>query len=123
MTEAAPEGWASIQLGEITTKVGSGATPRGGSDSYQRTGTALIRSMNVRFEGFSNDGLVFLNKSQADALNEVTVRSGDVLLNITGASIGRVTQAPPYMDGARVNQHVCIIRPIAEIDGEYLSKY
>jgi len=79
--------------------------------------------MNVRFEGFAKEGLAFLNQRQADALKEVTVRSGDVLLNITGASIGRVTQAPAHMDGARVNQHVCIIRPFPEIDGAYLSHY
>jgi type I restriction enzyme S subunit len=123
MTEASPEGWASVKLEQVTAKVGSGSTPRGGSDAYQQTGIPLIRSMNVRFEGFSNDGLAFLSRSQAEQLKEATVRSGDVLLNITGASIGRVTQAPPHMDGARVNQHVCIIRPTPDIDGLYLSNY
>lgn len=110
MTDELPQGWQTITLGEITTKVGSGATPRGGSQSYQQTGIPLIRSQNVRFEGFSSEGLVFLNRKQAEKLKEVTVQSGDVLLNITGASIGRVTQAPSEMAGARVNQHVCIIR-------------
>jgi type I restriction enzyme S subunit len=123
MTEESPEGWASVKLEQIADKVGSGSTPRGGSDAYHQTGIPLIRSMNVRFEGFSNEGLAFLNQSQAAQLKEVTVRSGDVLLNITGASIGRVTQAPPHMDGARVNQHVCIIRSVPDIDGEYLSNY
>jgi type I restriction enzyme S subunit len=79
--------------------------------------------MNVRFEGFTKEGLAFLNQKQADALKEVAVCSDDVLLNITGASIGRVTQAPALMDGARVNQHVCIIRPFPEIDAAYLSRY
>jgi type I restriction enzyme S subunit len=79
--------------------------------------------MNVRFEGFTKEGLAFLNQKQADALKEVTVRRDDVLLNITGASIGRVTQAPAFMEGARVNQHVCIIRPFHDIDAAYVSRY
>jgi len=123
MTEDCPEGWDFVSLGQITRKVGSGSTPRGGSESYQQTGVPLIRSMNVRFEGFTKEGLAFLNQKQADDLKEATVCSDDVLLNITGASIGRVTQAPECMDGARVNQHVCIIRPLHEIDPAYLSRY
>jgi type I restriction enzyme, S subunit len=123
MSNDLPEGWACAKLGEITTKIGSGATPRGGSEFYENQGVPLIRSMNVRFEGFTIEGLAFLNKAQAKALDTVTVKSGDVLLNITGASIGRVTQAPPSMDGARVNQHVCIIRPKPELDAAFLARF
>src|SRR6266404_6182999 len=115
--------WTFVKLEEITSKVGSGATPRGGSRSYQRVGIPLIRSMNVRFEGFTADGLVFLNLEQAESLKHVTVEPGDVLLNITGASIGRVTQAPSEMAAARVNQHVCIIRPNPELDAAFLAHY
>jgi type I restriction enzyme S subunit len=68
--------------------------------------------MNVRFEGFTKEGLAFLDDEQARLLDSVRVSADDVLLNITGASIGRVTRAPDHMDGARVNQHVCIIRPV-----------
>jgi type I restriction enzyme, S subunit len=123
MTDELPNGWQFAKLSEITSKVGSGATPRGGSESYHRTGIPLIRSMNVRFEGFTPEGLAFLNEKQAEALKEVTVRSGDVLLNITGASIGRVTQAPIEMEGARVNQHVCIIRLKDRLDANFLARY
>lgn len=123
MSTALPQGWSGVKLGKIASKVGSGATPRGGSESYKDSGIPLIRSQNVRFEGFTPEGLAFLNQEQADALKEVTVRSGDVLLNITGASIGRVTQAPRVMEGARVNQHVCIIRPLLGIDAAFLARY
>lgn len=102
--------WPLIPLSELTSKVGSGATPRGGRSSYPDHGTPLIRSQNVHFDGFTADGLAFLTDHQAKQLDGVKVEPGDVLLNITGASIGRVCVAPPEMDGARVNQHVCIIR-------------
>jgi len=113
----------SVLLADVTTKVGSGSTPRGGEASYKSKGVPLIRSMNVHFDGFRREGLAFLDDDQARALKNVEVRAGDVLLNITGASIGRVTVAPDTMDGARVNQHVCIIRPDARLDSSYLRWY
>ena len=110
----------TFRLGDITTKVGSGSTPRGGESAYQSEGIPLIRSMNVHFDGFRRDGLAFLDAAQAAALKNVEVKANDVLLNITGASIGRVTSAPAEMAGARVNQHVCIIRPDDRLESSYL---
>ncbi len=118
-----PEGWAYAPLSYLTTKVGSGATPRGGESAYSDSGIPLIRSMNVVFFGFKRQGLAFIDERQASALNNAEVRAGDVLLNITGASIGRVTIAPSDMDGARVNQHVCIIRPVDDLDKRFLNAF
>ncbi len=113
--------WAAAKLSEITTKVGSGATPLGGEKVYQSSGIPLIRSMNVHFDGFRNDGLVYLDAKQARQLDGVIVEAEDVLLNITGASIGRVTVAPANLAGARVNQHVCILRPNSAVEPRFLS--
>src|SRR5437762_468767 len=115
--------WPLIPLSELAVKVGSGATPRGGKASYGDAGIPLIRSMNVVFFGFKRDGLAYIDEGQAAALKNVEVKAGDVLLNITGASIGRVTVAPREMDGARVNQHVCIIRPTELLDNRYLRAF
>lgn len=115
--------WPRHQLKSLTTKIGSGATPAGGRNAYCDEGVPLIRSMNVHFGGFDRTGLVFLNNEQADRLSNVTVQTADVLLNITGASIGRVTIAPNDMAGARVNQHVTIIRPTSELSPKFLTIY
>jgi type I restriction enzyme S subunit len=77
--------------------------------------------MNIYFGGFVRQGLAFLNDEQAEKLKNVAVKADDVLLNITGASIGRVATAPRDMEGARVNQHVCIIRPTSEIIPKFLE--
>jgi type I restriction enzyme S subunit len=116
-----PTGWTLARLGDLAVKIGSGSTPRGGGAVYASAGVPFIRSMNVHFDGFHPDGLVFLDASQARALENVIVRTGDVLLNITGASIGRATQAPQRVDGGRVSQHVCIIRPAEGLHAPYLS--
>ena len=113
--------WETRSMKSLATKIGSGATPAGGRESYFTEGIPLIRSMNVHFGGFDRTGLVFLSDEQAGELSNVTVQADDVLLNITGASIGRVTIAPDDMVGARVNQHVTIIRPTPELVPRFLS--
>src|SRR5664279_4074630 len=115
-----PKGWRIEKLSNLAVKIGSGSTPRGGEAVYVTTGVPLIRSMNVYLSGFKPDGLVYLDQIEAEKLEQVTVQKDDVLLNITGASIGRVTTAPESLAGARVNQHVCIIRPKAELTGRFL---
>jgi len=121
--EELPEGWAWTKVSDVASKVGSGATPKGGSESYHKTGIPLIRSMNVHFAGFRADRLAFLDNEQAGQLKEASVEAGDVLLNITGASIGRVCQVPVSLAGARVNQHVSIIRTIEGMLPGFLAKY
>jgi type I restriction enzyme S subunit len=78
--------------------------------------------MNVHFDGFKPDGLAFIDDAQAQALANVVVEANDVLLNITGASIGRVCLAPDDMSGARVNQHVCIIR-LNEVEQPFIQAF
>ena len=104
--------WRPIKLGEVCTKIGSGATPRGGKDVYVATGPyALIRSQNIHNDGFSVDGLAYIGQGHASELENVAVLEGDVLLNITGDSVARCSQVDPVVLPARVNQHVAIIRP------------
>ena len=115
------DGWVEHRLKSLTTKIGSGATPRGGEESYKAEGISLIRSLNVHDLAFKYAKLAFLDDTQADELSNVALQSRDVLLNITGASVARCTIVPDDVLPARVNQHVSIIRPIAEkLDANFL---
>jgi type I restriction enzyme S subunit len=109
-----------VKLKDICTKIGSGATPRGGKESYYTSGISLIRSQNVLDFAFSYDGLAFINDEQATQLNNVTVQEKDVLINITGDSVARACIVPKEVLPARVNQHVSIIRPNSRADGKYI---
>jgi type I restriction enzyme S subunit len=116
------DGWEERTLGEITTKIGSGATPRGGNKSYKTEGISLIRSMNVHDRYFKEKNLAFIDEDQANNLSNVTLQEDDVLFNITGASVTRCCVIPAEYLPARVNQHVSIIRPKPEImDSSYLN--
>jgi type I restriction enzyme S subunit len=108
------EDWIEDKLLVLTTKIGSGATPLGGEEAYKTKGISLIRSLNVHDMGFRYEKLAFLDDAQAGGLSNVVVQPGDVLLNITGASITRCCLVPNDVLPARVNQHVSIIRPIAD---------
>ena len=117
------EEWKIYKLGEITSKIGSGATPKGGKDSYLGGNIALIRSQNVLDFSFSKSGLAYINEMQAEKLNNVEVYEKDVLLNITGDSVARVCIVPNNVLPARVNQHVAIIRGNEKVDYRYLLYY
>ena len=95
---------------KLHQKLVVGATPRGGDESYQEIGISLIRSLNVYDFAFSYKNLAYIDDNQARKLKNVTVLANDILLNITGASVGRCCIVPDDVLPARVNQHVAIIR-------------
>lgn len=99
-----------IPLKELTTKIGSGSTPKGGDESYKDEGISLIRSLNVYNNKFSYEKLAHIDDDQAYKLRNVIVESDDILLNITGASVARCCIVPNDVLPARVNQHVSILR-------------
>ena len=104
------KGWNTDTCKNLTSKIGSGATPKGGRESYGTEGISLIRSMNVYNNRFEYKDLAYITDEQADKLSNVTIEENDVLLNITGASVARCCVVPKELIPARVNQHVAIVR-------------
>lgn len=112
-----------VRLGDHVTRIGSGVTPRGGESSYVEAGVPLIRSMNVHLNRFKPRGLAFITAEQDRTMEVSRVNVDDVLLNITGASIGRVCVVPAALVPANVNQHVAVIRSDGSWIPEFLSFY
>ena len=116
--------WKETELKDITTKIGSGATPKGGQEAYKDEGISLIRSQNILDFSFSYSGLAFIDDDQAYGLRNVIVEENDILINITGDSVARVAKVPVNVLPARVNQHVAILRANEKIlDPDYLLYY
>lgn len=109
---ALPSGWSWCRLGELVSKVGSGSTPTGGKNAYSPTGIKFLRSQNVYNSGLVLQNVAFISDSLHKKMRGSEVKAHDILLNITGASIGRSCIIPEGFDTANVNQHVCIIRLI-----------
>jgi type I restriction enzyme, S subunit len=120
-----PAEWTLRPLGEMCVKIGSGATPKGGSAVYLPNGVSFIRSQNVLDHRFSRAGLAYIGPAEAAKLSSVEVQERDVLLNITGdgETIARCCIAPATVLPARVNQHVMIIRVKDGIVPEFLQRY
>ena len=104
------EDWEQRKLGNITVKIGSGKTPLGGKSAYVETGIPLIRSQNVNGDKVDFADIVYIDEATDELMANSRVYTNDVLLNITGASIGR-SAVYEGLESANVNQHVCIIRP------------
>lgn len=115
-----PMNWKVENLKSYCLKIGSGSTPKGGKENYHKSGTSLVRSMNVHDFVFSPEDLAFIDDRQAKSLEGVSLKAQDILLNITGVSVARCCIVPEFVLPARVNQHVMIIRPKIEF---YLSNY
>ena len=101
--------WQTKKLGELASKIGSGITPRGGSDVFIDEGVLFIRSQNIKNNKVDTTDKKYIPNSVDDKMRSSRVLSGDILYNITGASIGR-SAVYKLSEPANVNQHVCIVR-------------
>jgi restriction endonuclease S subunit len=117
-----PKGWKWVRLGEIVKKMGAGSTPKGGKAIYQDNGIKFIRSQNVWNNGLNLHGVAHIPKNIHDRMNGTIVQSKDILLNITGASIGRCALVLEEFDEANVSQHVTIIRVIEPAIRQFIHK-
>lgn len=115
-----PMNWDVKKVKHFTKKIGSGVTPRGGAEVYQKSGIPLLRSQNIYFDYFKLDNVAYITQEVHDSMSNSKVNKGDVLLNITGGSIGRCFFVTDEFEEANVNQHVCILRPNELILTEYL---
>lgn len=104
------EEWILKKLGEVSEKVNSGKTPLGGESVYIEKGILFIRSQNVLDSKLSFDNSTFISEEINNTMKNSVVKSNDILLNITGASLGRSCVVPNNFTIGNVNQHVCIIR-------------
>lgn len=115
-----PKHWQVSKIKFVTTKIGSGVTPKGGSEVYVKEGIPFFRSQNVHFNGLRIDDLVYIKEETHQSMSNSKIEKGDVLLNITGASLGRCYYYDGQLGEANVNQHVCILRPNDKIQTKFL---
>ncbi len=107
-----PEYWEAKRLKWVVSQIGSGKTPKGGGQIYSNSGVIFFRIQNIHFDGLRLEDVVYIDDVIDKEMASTRVMPQDVLLNITGASLGRCSIVPSDFPAANVNQHVCIIRPI-----------
>jgi type I restriction enzyme S subunit len=117
-----PSGWSWSRIGEVCSKTGSGSTPRGGKDVYKKTGTIFLRSQNVYNDGLRLNDVVYIDNVTDERMSGTRVLPGDLLLNITGGSMGRCCLVPEDAEDANVSQHVAIMRAAFRGTERFLHK-
>lgn len=115
-----PNNWTWVRLGSLCSKIGAGSTPAGGSKVYVKSGIKFLREQNIHNSGLVMDGVVFITDEINASMKGSQVQAKDILVNITGASIGRNALVPDDFDIANVNQHVLIVRLIDDRLRQYI---
>ncbi|WP_368113266.1 restriction endonuclease subunit S [Bacteroides sp. RTP21281st1_E4_RTP21281_210402] len=111
-----PDNWVWATIEEICSKIGSGSTPRG--SNYAVEGIPFFRSQNVYNDRLVYDDIKYISDETHQKMKGTEVLANDLLLNITGGSLGRCAVVPADFNRGNVSQHVCIMRPIL-IEPEY----
>lgn len=114
-----PDNWVWCRLGDICSKIGSGSTPKG--SNYSENGYPFFRSQNIHDSGLNYDDIKFISDEVHDKMNGTVVLPNDILLNITGGSLGRCAIVPEDFNEGNVSQHVSIIRPI-NVENSFIHK-
>ncbi len=105
-----PEHWQVKRVKDFIIKIGSGVTPKGGSETYVKTGITFLRSQNVYDDGLRIDNVSFIKEEVHEQMKNSQLRPNDILMNITGASIGRSCIVPENLKEANINQHILYFR-------------
>ena len=115
--------WKKCTIGGLTIKVGSGVTPRGGEAVYKTEGHPFVRSQNVGLGHLLLDDIAYIDEDTHQRQKNTELQLDDVLLNITGASIGRSAIVTKEIVRGNVNQHVCIIRTKDNLVSSFLCNF
>ena len=105
-----PESWEWTTVKEVCSKIGSGSTPRG--SNYSKEGVPFFRSQNIYNHGIVYEDIKYISPDIHNKMHNTEVRPNDLLLNITGGSLGRCAVVPSNFKIGNVSQHVCIMRPV-----------
>ena len=112
-----PDGWCWTTVEEVCSKIGSGSTPKG--SNYSKEGIPFFRSQNVQNDGIVLSDIKYISDEVHQSMIGTEVVANDLLLNITGGSLGRCAVVPRDFDIGNVSQHVCILRTVL-VKPEYL---
>lgn len=118
-----PDGWVWCRMGEIAEKLGAGSTPSGGKSAYVDEGIKFFRSQNIYNTYLKLDQVAYITDAIHEKMKGTKVKPKDILLNITGGSIGRCSLIPDDFDTANVSQHVSIVRMIELKTRKYIHQF
>ncbi len=118
-----PDYWSFVRIKNVISKITSGVTPRGGAESYVETGIPFLRSQNVHNDGLHLDDVSFISSSTHQEMMNSQVKPGDIVFNITGASIARTCIVPESIKTANISQHIALLKLKKSNEIKFISYY
>jgi len=118
-----PEKWSFARIKDVISKITSGVTPRGGAESYVDVGIPFLRSQNVHNDGLRLDDVSFISLDTHMEMMGSQVKAGDIVFNITGASIARTCVIPSSIKTANISQHIALLRLRKTNEIRFISYY
>jgi type I restriction enzyme, S subunit len=116
-----PKHWRAVRVKDTVKKIGNGVTPLGGSEVYTEFGIPFLRSQNVYDDGLRLVNVSFITNEIHANMKSSQLKTDDILINITGASIGRTCKVPVELGPANINQHIAFLRVKYWYDSNYIS--
>jgi type I restriction enzyme S subunit len=118
-----PVHWSFVRIKNVITKITSGVTPRGGAESYVDVGIPFLRSQNVHNDGLHLDDVSFISSITHQEMKNSQVKPGDIVFNITGASIARTCIVPGSIKTANISQHIALLKLTKSNETKFISYY
>jgi type I restriction enzyme S subunit len=116
-----PQNWSVTQLGQLADFITSGS--RGWAQFYSESGALFIRSQNVRDGRLCFDDLQHVSPPAGAEGNRTRVERHDLLITITGNSVGNVALVEESFGEAYISQHVGLVRLREPATGAYINRY
>ena len=120
--------WKVKKLKDLSNKVMSGNTPKGGEKSYVKNGIAFYRSQNVWKNKLELDDIVYIDKETHNRMKKSSLKHNDLLITKTGrintenSSLGRTARYEGEDDKANINGHVYLVRLNKDVNNEFILR-
>ena len=108
--------WEVKKLGEISSLICNGNTPKGGSEVYVKEGFLFLRSQNVWKNRIDLEDVAYIDESTHLSLKKSILKHNDLLITKTGrintenSSLGRTALFEGGDGSANINGHVYLVR-------------
>ncbi len=120
-----PKTWRWVTAEQVCEYITKGTTPRQSEMSSRNADVPFVKVYNLTHEGtlnFSiNPTFISTKTHRTGPLRRSTTYPGDVLMNLVGPPLGKVSIVPDSHQEWNVNQAIAILRPICGLGNRYLS--
>ena len=121
-------GWDVKRLGDLSSLITNGNTPKGGANVYTTSGYMFLRSQNVWKNKLELEDVVYIDEKIHKQLKRSSLRRNDLLITKTGrintenSSLGRTALFTGADDSANINGHVYLVRLLEGISHEFVLR-